>query len=176
MLDDWRSLPRRLYLDSGVLQVLFDYGETIWEDEPFVPTPRDRDVAGRREDVDALRFIMAINERAHFEFVVTAASIREVDNRGERRYAIWVRDVLDTWLVQSEGEEPVVLDRDRDPNVSTKDWLLLRDALAHRCDTFLTVDGPLVGQGANVEGRLGIRLLRPTTYKALLEPWADLYR
>jgi hypothetical protein len=47
--DDWRSLPRRLYLDSGVLQVLFDYGETVWEDEPFVPTPRDRDGRTRRE-------------------------------------------------------------------------------------------------------------------------------
>ncbi len=86
------------------------------------------------EEVEALRLIMAVNERAGFKFVVSGASIREVDARGEDNYASWVRDVLDTWLVQSEGEETVEVDVQRPGSVSDKDWRLLVDALVHRSD------------------------------------------
>jgi hypothetical protein len=41
-----------------------------------------------------------------FQFVVTEASLREVVVRDRPRYTQWVYDVLDAWLVQSEGEEP----------------------------------------------------------------------
>jgi hypothetical protein len=148
----------------------------VWDGEPFVPMQTERHRDYLAEEVSALRFILAINDRARFEFVVTPASIREVDNRGEPRYAIWVRDVLDRWLVQSDGEDPMCIGREKDPNVSGKDWLLLRDALAYRCDAFLTSDGVLFDQAHHVERRLGIRLLRPITYAALFAPWANLYR
>ena len=48
--------------------------------------------------------IFMVNERAMFEFVVTEASLREVVNRTHPGYTQWVYDVLDTWLIQSEGE------------------------------------------------------------------------
>jgi hypothetical protein len=34
------------------------------------------------------------------------ASLREVVNRTRPGYTQWVYDVLDTWLIQSDGEEP----------------------------------------------------------------------
>lgn len=76
----WKALPRRLYLDTGTLQTLYDYGETIWEGEPFVPHRRDAGVEGLTEEVEALRWVMQVNERAGFEFVVTEASLSEVDS------------------------------------------------------------------------------------------------
>lgn len=91
----WTTLPRRLYLDTGLLQTLFDYGEQVWENQEFVAMERDRSVPDLKREVDALGSIMAVNERAGFEFVVTDASIREVDAQGIRTYATWVRDVLD---------------------------------------------------------------------------------
>lgn len=47
--------------------------------------------------------IFKVNERAMFEFVVTEASLREVEARNKPRFTQWVYDVLDTWLIQSEG-------------------------------------------------------------------------
>ena len=38
---------------------------------------------------------------------MTEASLREVAARNERADTQWVYDVLDSWLVSSEGEEPV---------------------------------------------------------------------
>ena len=58
------------------------------------------------DEIDALRMIFMVNQRAMFQFVVTEASWREVVNRARPGYTQWVYDVLDTWLVHSEGEEP----------------------------------------------------------------------
>lgn len=174
-LSAWKALPRRLYLDTSTLQTLFDYGETIWEAVPFEALGRDRNDATLSDEIAALRLIMAVNERAGFEFVVTDASIREVDARGLAPYAQWVRDVLDTWLVQSEGEAPAVSGAEQPGSVSGKDWQLLLDALAYRCDAFLTMERRLFSQALVIERRTSLRILRPTTYRDLLRPWAALY-
>ena len=137
---------------------------------------RDRSVSTLAEDVEALRQIMAVNERAGFEFVVTDASISEVDARGCPHYTMWVRDVLDAWLVQSGREESVVSDADQPGSVSSKDWRLLLDALACHCDAFLTMERRLFSQAPVIERKTAIRVLRPTTYRDLLAPWAALYR
>jgi hypothetical protein len=59
-----------LYLDTGTLQTLYDYGETIWEGQPFIPFRRDLGVKSVADEVEALRRVMAVNERAGFEFVL----------------------------------------------------------------------------------------------------------
>ena len=174
-LGHWRALPRRLYLDTSTLQTLFDYGERAFENEPFVAMGRDRDVPNLPEEVEALRLIIAVNERAAFEFVVTDASLREVDARGEQSYATWARDVRDTWLVQSEGVERVELGFQRPGSVSVKDWRLLDDALAFRCDAFLTMERRLFTQAPVIHRSTGLRVLRPATFGDLLAPWVELY-
>jgi hypothetical protein len=30
VVEAWLTLPRRIYLDTGTLQTLYDYGETLW--------------------------------------------------------------------------------------------------------------------------------------------------
>jgi hypothetical protein len=85
---------------------VYNYGEVIWDGGTFEPTGRAASVQGLAEEVDALRMIFEVNQRASFQFVVTEASLREVVVRDRRRYTQWVYDVGDAWLVQSEGEEP----------------------------------------------------------------------
>ena len=102
----WLSLPRRIYLDTSTLQKLYDFGGKIFEGEPFEPVGRAARVQGLADEIAALRMIFMVNERAMFEFVVTEASLREVVNRAHPRYTQWVYDVLDTWLIQSESEQP----------------------------------------------------------------------
>jgi hypothetical protein len=105
----WLSLPRRIYLDTSTLQKLYDFGGTIFEGEPFEPVGRASRVAGLADEIDALRMIFMVNERAMFEFVVAEVSLHEVVNRTHPGYTQWVYDVLDTWLIQSEGEQPPIL-------------------------------------------------------------------
>jgi hypothetical protein len=77
----------------------------LWDGEAFSPRPKAARVASLADDLEALRQIFQVNDRAHFEFVVTAASLAEVQGRGDRRYTQWVRDLEDTWLIQSEGND-----------------------------------------------------------------------
>lgn len=175
-VSSFEALPARIYLDTSTLHRLFDYGDVIWENAPFVPSQRARSVPGLAAELEALCLIFAVNRRAQFEFVVTAASLREVADRGHRPYTQWVRDVQATWLIQSDGERGVVPSRrERIGSVGAKDWALIADALDRGCDAFLTMDGPLVTQAPVIRRKTGLRVLRPTEHWALLKPWAALY-
>jgi hypothetical protein len=175
----WLSLPRRIYLDTSTLQKVFDYGGVIFEGEPFEPVGRAARVKGLSDELDALRMIFLVNERAMFGFVVTEASLREVEGRDEPRYTQWVYDVLDTWLIQSASEEPpmpgTTFEDRRFGMISVKDRRLLQDALDWRCDAFLTMERRLPTAAAFIEHETGLRVMRPTTYWGLLDPWANLY-
>jgi hypothetical protein len=107
-VQSWISLPRRIYLDTSTLQALYDHGDVTFEGEPFVPVGQAAKVKGLGEELAALRKIFLVNELARFEFVITEANLQEIANRGEPRYTQWVYDVLDTWLIQLEGEKPPV--------------------------------------------------------------------
>lgn len=63
----WVSLPRRIYLDTSTLQKLYDFGGEIFENEPFEPVGRAARVQGLADEIEALRMIFAVNERAMFE-------------------------------------------------------------------------------------------------------------
>lgn len=170
------SLPTRTYLDTSVLQQLFDFGGLLWEDEPFDPTPRASKVSTLQDDLEALRRIFEVNDRAHFEFVVTAASLAEVQGRGDPRYTQWVRDVEDTWLIQSEGADYQRQLRQRLGSVSVTDWALIADALDTACDAFLTMDRPLASQAPVIERKTDLKVLTPPRYWTLLERWAALWQ
>ena len=96
------------------------------------------------------------------------------------RFTQWVYDVLDTWLIQSEGEEPpapgTILENPRFGMISVKDRQLLQEALDWRCDAFLTMERRLPTAAAFVEQETGLRIMRPTTHCGLLDRWAQLYR
>ena len=148
------------------MQALFDYGDVVWEGEPFVPSGNAAKVAGFAQELEALRRIFTVNERGQFEFVVTEANLREVMARGSAGYTQWVHDLLDTCLVQAAGERlrTPATSHQRPGSVSKKDWLLLADALALGCDAFLTMERRLASQ-ADVIGRLtGLHVLRPRGY------------
>ena len=178
----WASLPRRIYLDTSTLQTVYDYGEVIWDGVALELAGRASRVQGLAQEVDALRMIFLVNQRASFEFVVTEASLREVVGRGRPGYTQWVLYVEDTWLVQLAGfGEPTkamgraVFNEPRFGNVSAKDRKLLQDAVDTRCDAFLTMEKKLPKNAEFIERETGLRVMRPTMYWALLDPWAALY-
>ena len=179
VVEAWLSLPRRIYLDTSTLQNLYDFGGEIFEEEPFEPIGRATRVQGLADEIDALRLIFMVNQRAMFEFVVAEASLREVINRTHPGYTQWVYDVLDTWLIQSKGEEQpkpgTTFEGRHFGMISMKDRRLLQDALDWHCDAFLTMERRLPTAAAFIEQHTGLRVMRPTKYWDLLSPFARLY-
>jgi hypothetical protein len=179
VVEAWLSLPRRIYLDTSTLQNLYDFGGEIFEEEPFEPIGRAARVQGLADEIDALRLIFTINQRARFEFVVTKASLREVVNRTHPGYTQWVYDVLGTWLIQSESEEQpkpgTTFEDERFGMISMKDRRLLQDALDWHCDAFLTMERRLPTAATFIEQQTGLRVMRPNKYWELLSPFARLY-
>lgn len=176
----WQTLPRRIYLDTSTLQAAYDHGAVVWENEDLVPTAHTARVKDLDSELECLRRLFAVNQRAQFEFVVTAASMREVAARNRPAYAQWVHDVLDTWLIQSAGNDPpkrtTSFDEPRFGNLSVEDRRLLQEALDVGCDAFLTMERRLPTAAEFIQRTTGLRVMRPSAYWALLAPWAALYR
>ena len=73
-LEAFDALPRRVFLDSCTLQTLQDYGEFIWENVELSPSDCIHGIPGGYEELDALRAIFFVNQRAMFEFALSKAS------------------------------------------------------------------------------------------------------
>lgn len=185
-LEAFDALPRRIFLDSSTLQTLHTYGGFIFENEEPPQGDRTYHIPEHFAEIDALRFIFFVNERAGFEFALSGNSLREVAGSRDPRYLQWAYDVLDHWEACLEGYDEsaftgeghvraALLDSNTFGYLSTKDRLLLHDAIVLECDTFLTMERRLPKNAVHIQQKLAIRVLRPSQYWGLLQPWATLY-
>ncbi len=187
MTEDFDSLPRRLYLDSSTLQTIERYGEFVWENVEPETGDRAFRIPGFLDDLEALRFILQVNERAMFDVVVSPSAITEVADKGDGPYLRWVLEVAAHWrerIREYEGRAlfergPRVaglLDGPRFGYLSAKDKALLREALAVECTAFITMEKRLPRNAQHFGATTGMYLLRPPEFARMLMPWAAIYR
>jgi hypothetical protein len=173
------ALPQRVYLDTCTLQTTYEFDGVIFESEPFEPFGRAARIEGLGDELEALRKIFIVTERAMYEFVITETSLREVVARDCRGYTQWVHDIRDPWLIQSAGYETPpwgsTFYQPRFGMISKKDRILLQDALDLGCDGFMTVEKKLPKIADHIMQWTGLRVMRPTSYWELLRPSAALY-
>jgi hypothetical protein len=180
----FERLPRRIFLDSCTAQTLRDYGEYIYEGEPIPGSGSIHRIPNGLANLEALRYIFLVNERALFEWIVSRNSLREADNKRDPGHMQWLWDIADHSITCLEGtgqtpESEALAARLKEPKfgyLSAKDRLLLEDALALRCDAFLTVERRLPRNAGHIERELGIRVLTPIMHWEMLRPWAALWR
>lgn len=161
-----------------------DYGGYIYEAEPIANSDRIYRVTDGIANLEALRNIFLVNERALFEWIVSRGSLQEAHDKGDPGHMQWFWDIADHSEVCLEGDGPTeesealaaCLDEPKFGYLSGKDKLLLRHAVILRCEAFLTVERRLPRNAAHVERELGIRILTRITYWQMLAPWAALWR
>jgi hypothetical protein len=78
------ALPRRLFLDSSTLQALMGYGEFVWENVEPPPCDRAHSMPDFLNDLEALRLIFQVNNRAGFDIVITENSLAEVEKKAKQ--------------------------------------------------------------------------------------------
>ena len=104
--------------------------------------------------------------------------------RGRLPYLSWAYEVLGYWqgLLRTYAEHGVAPFSGRGEKLtqkmetptfgylSTKDALLIRDALLLECDAFITMDNKLVKNRGHIERELSLKILSPSDYWELLIP------
>jgi hypothetical protein len=183
-LEDFEQLPRRIFLDSSTLQTLQNYGEFIWENVEIPQTNRIWSVTNGIQNLEALRNIFFVNQRAGFEFALSDNSLSEVSEKRDAHYLQWAYDVLDHWLAclaeaEALSDESLHLAAKLDGKsfgyLGAGDRALIKDAVLLDCDAFLTMEQRLPKNAQHIQRELGIQILTPVQYWDLLRPWARLY-
>jgi hypothetical protein len=180
----FESLPRRIFLDSCTVQTLRDYGGYIYEGEAIPDSDRIQSVTDGIANIEALRDVFLVNERAPFEWIVSRGSLQEAQDKNDPGHLQWLYDIADHSEVCLEGAGPTPesedlagrLDEAKFGYLSAKDRELLRHAIILRCEAFLTMERRLPRNAAHIERELGIRVLTPIAYWEMLRPWAALWR
>jgi hypothetical protein len=183
MTYQFETLPRRIFLDSCTAQTLRQYGAYIHEGEPIPISNRIYRVPDGIANVEALRNIFLVNERAQFEWIISQASMREARDKSDPGHIQWFWDIADhsTACLERSGQTSentalgMRLDENKFGYLGKKDRLLLQHALILRCEAFLTVERRLPRNAPHVERELGIKILTPITHWELLRPWAALW-
>jgi len=181
IIDDFEDLPFRIFLDSNILQNLQKYGEYIWDNIEILKHSKET------KNIEALRNIFLLNERAHFEFALSENSIKEVSDTNDSSYLQWAYDVLDHWMTCIEeyenseafsGKGKKLLEKLNEKQfgyLSKKDKALLFDAVVLECHIFLTMDKKVWKNKDHLKNKLGIKVLQPFEYWEMLKPFAALW-
>jgi hypothetical protein len=183
MTRPFESLPRRIFLDSCTAQTLRDYGGCIYDGEAIEASDRIHRVTNGIANLEALRNIFLINERALFEWVVSPGSLQEASDKRDPGHMQWLWDIADHSEICLDSDGPTALSEvlaarlaeSRFGYLSQKDRSLLKDAIFLRCEAFLTMERRLPRNADHIRRELGIEVLIPITHWQMLAPWAALW-
>jgi hypothetical protein len=178
--------PRRLFLDSGVVQLYFDYSGAIFDGCTVGADARIRRMPEGLAHLEGLRLLAIVNQRGAFHVAVSESSFVEAEARLNPHHTAWLNDLAVYWQETLAAHE-------QDPfsgsgaGVAEKlagksfgylgagDRALLREACLLECDAFLTVDSRLARNALHLERELGIKMMTPAQLERRLAPWAALF-
>lgn len=183
----FKQIPGRVFLDSSTLQTLQDYGEFIYDGGKIGNNNKIFSIPNGFQNLEALRQIMLVGSRGSLQLVLTQNSLKEVLDRRSDYYLQWALEMLDYWegcLAAYEDSSTafsgkgILLSTKLLGNqfgyLSTKDAILIRDAVLLECDVFLTMERKLTRNAKHLERKLGIKVLQPIGYWDVLRPWAGI--
>ena len=191
------KIPERVLLDTCVLCKIHDEGGYIFdggEPNDFI----DEEI---NPNLVALKYILQVDQRACFQFVVSPITMLEMLNEQSsgRAWARlqWTLDLFDHWLFQLweikdrkreggsfrhrfkfdkelqdfEAELMKISDFRRDP----LDRLLVMQCRMGACEAFMTVDKNTIWKHRDRLSELGVNVITPSEFWEILKPWAAIW-
>lgn len=170
------QVPRRVFLDTNVVNFVLDHGEYIFDGATPALGRSEADLA----DLQALQLIFCCGERAHWELAVsplTYAEIAQTPNE-HRRAALesWFNEVWQHWrfcfaedgtLSDAHADDLArricnsgVLDAFPDDN----DRVLICHAIAYDCDAFCTRDRKTILKRVQLNRQLPLQFISPSQW------------
>jgi len=175
----FEAIPRRVFLDTNVVNLLVKHGEQIFEQEP-IPTVLDHT---RALDVEALMHVFQIGVRANWNIVASRKTLDEIKQTPDPS----IRDDLLDYAVQllePPSEDSAFAASFGRRIVDTHFVSALRDladrelignAIGFGCDTFCTCDRRTIISKRKRLHHLRLRILTPAEWWAHIKPWGGLW-
>ncbi|GEM_PF-2321062 len=194
----FNTIPKRIFLDTNILQYLQDFGEYIFdhyrENKNYFLISKHRIV--KREtrlfsEIEALHDCFIGIERTSFEFALSPTIYQEVSEKGDIRFIEWFYDVWDHWMtVVSEYENGKAFSENAEKNykkasydnsllgnLSEKDKEIVLDAIYFDCNALLTVDRFAKDQNKKIYvfKNYGLMILTPSELLEIIKPFQALW-
>jgi len=179
----FRSLPRRIFLDSSILQTLTTYDKVIYEHDDIPSSSKILQVPDGLRNIEALRDIFFMDQYLRLELILSTNSFLEVEAKFDPLYLQSVRKIRDNWHCTALNDfsfltrtRVSILNKLEDKQLgylSIKDMKLIIDAVKFGCDIFLTMERRLPMNSKPIKKLLGISVLRPFELLDMWLPYTD---
>jgi len=183
--DSFYSIPRRVFLDTSVVNLALDYGEQIHNG---CEIPEGLSVRVQR-DVEALKGIFTTGERAFWQLAISPQTYREVTNTNDSgrvhqlerwffelwhcwREIVTAMDNLPSFIEAEETRISLLASGRLEALPQLSDRILLCDAVVYRCDAFCTRDWQTILKHRDSLKDIPLRLITPTEWWEEILPWA----
>lgn len=187
--DDVKQPPRRVFLDTSVVNFILDHGECV--DDGIEPAPGLSERVKR--DIAALQGVFATGQRAFWELAISPHTYHEVVSTRDagRAHALqnWFFDIWAYWreFLHSDKDLPSFAEAEEArisllssgvlgalPEIA--DRILVIDAVVYRCDAFCTRDWQTILKHREHLGSLPLTIMTPKEWWDTIRPWVDRCR
>ena len=184
IMDDFKRLFQRVFLDTNVVRYIAKYGETIFDNQD-ITDHRDLTITNFEQNVEALRYLFG-SQRLTLPLVVSRNVIKEIIQTNRPDYTQYALELSNYCQIINEDDEEysrysdqkqLILEKfdTRIGFLSDGDRKLIFDAIRLRCHYFMTVDLKLLKNTDQIKKFTNLTMLQPLEYWNLLKPWAGLW-
>jgi hypothetical protein len=185
---EYIQIPKRVFLDTSVLNFIFDYGEYIFDGL----IPQESFKSHIIEDINALHNIFLTGKRASWQIAISHLTFEEISKTRclDKRYHLksWFYEVWSYWseIYNNSKEELTYKDE-----LYLKEYLLSKDffkyfpdkedrelicdAILFRCNYFCTRDWKSILKYRNKLESLPINIVTPMEWWRIIYPLAGLF-
>lgn len=175
----FEQIPRRVFLDTNVVNLLVKHAPTIFEMERLPLSLSEN----RSHEIEALMHVFHVGQRANWDLVASGKTLEEISRTCDASIR---EDLLDyvTGLVEIGTEESVhamsLGQRLADATIMAAlpdrdDRELLGNAIGLGCDAFCTCDRRTIITRRPRLPKLPLRIITPVEWWAHIKPWAGLW-
>jgi hypothetical protein len=189
----FQRLPRRVFLDSNVIQYLSDFGEFIFDncmEDASLITTRGKQIP---EDTFLFNQLICLNriflglDRTSIHFAISDFIYQEVQKKNDPKLTSYFSELRQNWntIIEENGENALTgygkrkmariqSDKSIINGLSKSDFQVLSDALVLECDAILTCDRYRNRQNW-IYDKYRIMLLYPSDFMEIIQDFQALW-